>query len=312
MTQVEAVWTRSMLARAIWCWRRIVKSAASEDVAQQIWWNKKHVAIYFMRWQQTMEAQGAVSWANTVFEDLFVVKRHGFLFNTWRLNAQLLKQAAENLLRGLLCFDLRSLAFCFAFWRARVETAVKTAASLRQIDGRWKRKQLVHAFSRWVFMAEWQSRSLEALVVAVKHWPCRLLACGFTHWAHRLQCGPPIQELQRQVAVKILRTKTTREEHTNKPSVYYMMRVQFDSETPLEVRRRYMDFDSLDRLLREQFPNLEMPVLPPKKPIGSMDPHFIATRKTTLQTYLTELLQNSTVANAPAMANFLGTGEFNP
>lgn len=57
------------------------------------------------------------------------------------------------------------------------------------------------------------------------------------------------------------------------------------------IKRRYKDFDYLDRQLKKQFPSLRLPTLPPKRYLrSSSDPEIVDERKEQLQNYLNQLV----------------------
>jgi len=57
------------------------------------------------------------------------------------------------------------------------------------------------------------------------------------------------------------------------------------------IKRRYKDFDYLDRQLKKQFPSLSLPALPPKRYLrSSSDPEIVDERKQQLENYLNQLV----------------------
>lgn len=62
------------------------------------------------------------------------------------------------------------------------------------------------------------------------------------------------------------------------------------------IKRRYKDFDYLDRQLKKQFPSLILPTLPPKRYLrSSSDPEIVDERKQQLENYLNRLVSISQI-----------------
>lgn len=106
--------------------------------------------------------------------------------------------------------------------------------------------------------------------------------------------------------VRIARTKTARDD--GKPRVFFILEVKSDDEdSSHQIPRRYKDFDHLDKMIREKFAFLieDLPCLPPKKSFGALDPHFIASRKITLQQYVSDLLHIPKIRSCDELCAFL-------
>ena len=105
--------------------------------------------------------------------------------------------------------------------------------------------------------------------------------------------------------VRIPRTRTARD--NGKPCVFFVLEVQGrDENSSYQVPRRYRDFDHLDKMIREKFSFIDdLPCLPPKKSFGALDPHFISSRKITLQQYISDMLQMSELKQCDELCAFL-------
>lgn len=75
------------------------------------------------------------------------------------------------------------------------------------------------------------------------------------------------------------------------------------------LQKRYSQFDKLDNVLNERFPDIMMSVqkLPPKKPFGSLDASLIAMRQKSLDAYLQALLARPVLARSEFVREFLGS-----
>jgi len=73
------------------------------------------------------------------------------------------------------------------------------------------------------------------------------------------------------------------------------------------LQKRYSQFDKLDNVLNERFPDIMMSVqkLPPKKPFGSLDASLIAMRQKSLDAYLQALLARPVLARSEFVREFL-------
>lgn len=72
------------------------------------------------------------------------------------------------------------------------------------------------------------------------------------------------------------------------------------------VNRRFKDFYYLDKQLRMNYPNINLPSLPPKRYIlSSTDPRFVEERRAQLETYLRSLVTNSHVWSYNDLVLFL-------
>lgn len=74
------------------------------------------------------------------------------------------------------------------------------------------------------------------------------------------------------------------------------------------LQKRYSQFDKLDNVLNERFPDIMMSVqkLPPKKPFGSLDASLIAMRQKSLDAYLQAVLARPVLARSEFVREFLG------
>jgi hypothetical protein len=93
-------------------------------------------------------------------------------------------------------------------------------------------------------------------------------------------------------ALRIVRTRTAKD--NGKPCVFFILEVAGeDGNDSFQVPRRYRDFDHLDKILREKYSRLSavLPSLPPKKTFGALDPHFISSRKRSLEQYVLDLME---------------------
>ena len=73
------------------------------------------------------------------------------------------------------------------------------------------------------------------------------------------------------------------------------------------LQKRYSQFDNLDNVLNERYPDVMMSVqkLPPKKPFGSLDASLIAMRQKSLDAYLQALLARPVLARSEHVIDFL-------
>lgn len=72
------------------------------------------------------------------------------------------------------------------------------------------------------------------------------------------------------------------------------------------IKRRYKDFDYLDKQLRKCYPALNLPTLPPKSYWrSSNDPSIVDQRKLQLQTYLNSLISMTQIWNRNDLVLFL-------
>ena len=122
-------------------------------------------------------------------------------------------------------------------------------------------------FARWWDLMATRRRQQQLVFRSLMRWAKRQMASGFLQW--RRVCQRPKHEAAPTVeGITIPRTKTSKEEGTGKPCVFYIVAVN-TGVSAYNLTRRYKDFDNFDRILREKYPKLDMPSLPPKKSFGS-------------------------------------------
>jgi hypothetical protein len=101
------------------------------------------------------------------------------------------------------------------------------------------------------------------------------------------------------IEVRIVDTKLI-DSHTK-----YFVRVSYGVKS-WAVERRFTDFYYLDKELRDTFPNIKIPPLPPKRYIlSSNDPRFVDERKEQLEIYLKALVTISHVWSTNHLVLFL-------
>lgn len=71
------------------------------------------------------------------------------------------------------------------------------------------------------------------------------------------------------------------------------------------VWRRYREFRALHMALSEEFPNVKLPSMPPKKFLGTMAPEFVETRRAQLQAYARALVAIPAVWRSNEVVTFL-------
>lgn len=216
------------------------------------------------------------------------------------------------------------MAFGFLRWRNLVAVNIEnTALVMRQVTGRWCHTHMKQGFNLWWDQVAAAQEQQEIGFGALMRWARRVMASGFLHWRSMCQVAHNRQMLQPSnplpsvpssgapgkvlvptvavVSVKLPKTRTQKDE-TNKPCVYYMIDIETRT-SEYQIARRYKDFDHFDLLLKELYPGVVLPELPPKKSFGTMDPHFITNRKLTLEKYLKELLVDNPVTTSSSLVN---------
>eukprot|EP00960_Hanusia_phi_P072495 767800-Hanusia_phi.AAC.3 len=80
------------------------------------------------------------------------------------------------------------------------------------------------------------------------------------------------------------------------------------------IQKRYSQFDKLDNVLNEKFPDVMISVqrLPPKKPFGSLSPALIAMRQKSLDAYLQAILIRPVLVRSDEVRDFIGTASPSP
>ncbi|EKX52098.1 hypothetical protein GUITHDRAFT_102000 [Guillardia theta CCMP2712] len=73
------------------------------------------------------------------------------------------------------------------------------------------------------------------------------------------------------------------------------------------IQKRYSQFDKLDNVLNEKFPDVMISVqrLPPKKPFGSLSPALIAMRQKSLDAYLQAILIRPVLVRSEEVRDFI-------
>lgn len=63
----------------------------------------------------------------------------------------------------------------------------------------------------------------------------------------------------------------------------------YDMRGKFQVRKRYSDFYTLRKALRERWPGYYIPAIPPKKALGNMEVDFIRSRLAHLDNFVKQL-----------------------
>ncbi len=109
--------------------------------------------------------------------------------------------------------------------------------------------------------------------------------------------------------VMIGRATNRKDEKGKEFTVFHITVMRVDGKS-WTTTRRFSQFDLIHKRLKQAFPHAKLPVLPPKRWIGSLDTHFVDRRRIELQRYLQTLLDTRVLRKSVELRCFMGPDDF--